>query len=75
MSRRSFALGALAGSSTGGGHYYGGVTMCDPKDDSFYCKLHRLTNEIHMILFIIMLIAVPIYFLYKNKDKLKKIKK
>ena len=46
--------------------------MCDPKDDSFYCKLHRLTNEIHMILFIIMLIAVPVYFLYKNKHKFKR---
>lgn len=46
MGRRSF----LAGAMMGGGNY-GGVTMCDPKDDSFYCKLNRFTNEIHMLLF------------------------
>ena len=61
-SRSSFALGALAGSSTG----YGGVTICDPKDDSFYCKLHRLANEIHMLLFLIMIILVPLYFIGKK---------
>lgn len=71
MSRRSFALGALAGSSTGGG--YGGVTMCDPKDDSFYCKLHRFTNEIHMLLFLIMIILVPLYFIGKKTGLLNKL--
>lgn len=67
MGGRSFALGTLFGSSSGG--YYGGGTVCSPDDDTFFCKLNRLTSEIHMLLFIIALIAVPIYLLVKYKKK------
>ena len=50
----------------------GGVTMCDPKDDSFYCQLNRFTNEIHMLLFLIMLVVVPLYLIGKNTGLLNK---
>lgn len=69
MNKNTLTMGALVATS---GNHYGGVTVCDPKDDSFYCKLQRLTNEIHMLIFIIMLIALPVYFLYKNKNYFKR---
>jgi hypothetical protein len=67
MGGRSFVAGAMMG----GGHY-GGVTMCDPNDDSFYCKLNRFTNEIHMLLFLIMIVLVPLYFIGKKTGLLNK---
>jgi hypothetical protein len=64
MGIRSFGMGSLFGSS---GMGYGGVTMCDPKDDGFFCKLNRFTSEIQMLLFIVMLVAIPGYLLWKRK--------
>ena len=71
MGYRSFALGTIAGSlgNTRGGYY--GETLCSPTDDSFFCKLDRFTNEIHMLLFLVALIAVPIYLLVKYKKNKK----
>lgn len=71
MGYGSFALGTVAGSlgnTTGG--YYGG-TMCSSTDDTFFCKLNRFTSEIHMLLFLVALIAVPIYLLVKYKKNKK----
>lgn len=65
MTRNSFALGAMMG-----GGSYGGGTICEPGDDTFFCKLNRLTSEIHMLLFLVILVALPIYYFvkyYKNK--------
>jgi len=61
-------LGALAGGSRGG-MFYG--TICDPTDETFFCKLTRFTQEVRMFLFLIMLVVVPIYYLrlYKKKRK------
>ena len=69
MGGRSFALGTLFGSSRGG--YYGGGTICSSNDDTFFCKLNRFTTEIHMLLFLVALIAVPIYLLVKYKKNKK----
>ena len=71
MGYRSFALGTIAGSmghTTGG--YYGG-TMCSPTDDTFFCKLDRFTSEIHMLLFLVSLIVLPIYLFVKYKKNKK----
>ena len=67
-SGRGFLLGAVAGSG-GGGMFTG--TICDPTDETFFCKLTRFTQEVRMFLFLIMLVVVPIYYLrlYKKKRK------
>lgn len=60
-----FLLGAMA--SGGGGMFSG--TICDPKDDTFFCKLTRFTQEVRMFLFLIMLVVVPIYYLRLYKKR------
>tara|TARA_B100000900_G_C20160126_1_gene545561 strand:- start:157 stop:363 length:207 start_codon:yes stop_codon:yes gene_type:complete len=67
MSR--FALGTAIGGSMGGGGIYGG-TICDSTDPTFYCKMVRFTSELRMLLFILLIIFVPIYYLkvyFSNK--------
>lgn len=67
MSDKAMGAGFLLGSSRG---FFGG-TICSVDDDSFYCKLDRFTNEIRMILFLILLVTLPIYYLkaYFSKKK------
>lgn len=67
----NFLGGAVVGGlSSGGGGIYG--TLCDSRDDTFFCQLSRFTQSIRMILFLLTLIAVPIYFIYIYKKKGKK---
>ena len=68
MGGRSFVAGAMMG----GGHY-GGVTMCDPKDlIVFIVNSIDLLMKIHMLLFLIMIILVPLYFIGKKTGLLNK---
>ena len=47
-----------------------GATMCSPVDQTFYCRMSRLTGEVDMVfslIFIPALIAFYLYTMYKTK--------
>ena len=58
-----------------GSGFYGGGTICKPDDDTFFCKLSRFFNEVHMIVILGILAYFAYTYFFKGKGKSLKFKK
>ena len=51
-----------------------GATICSPVDQTFYCRMSRLTGEVDMVfslVFVPALLMLYFYIMYKNRKNRK----